>query len=245
MKCKEVWAYFEGDPFAALNPEFESAAFLEHTTKCGECNRLLDEQKELAKTLLLLRQSAPETPASLDASVVDVYRSAMSEASRSMAAGVRADHDGPLRAFRWVAAGGFAVIAVGAALLFISAKHSEVGRLSTQISPALVRPAVAGAKSPMTPQRSVRKKVELIATSVKYASRAVQVAAPENLFSPRFQGLMYCDQLSCPGAMDVIRVQLPSTAVAFDSTSSKAGDFVYADVLVGSDGIARGIRVVE
>jgi hypothetical protein len=55
---------------------------------------------------------------------------------------------------------------------------------------------------------------------------------------------MYCDELSCGGAMDVIRVQLPASTAALAPALSSGGP-VFADVLVGSDGIARGIRVVE
>jgi hypothetical protein len=52
--------------------------------------------------------------------------------------------------------------------------------------------------------------------------------------------------LSCDGAMDLIRVQLPSSllarpASAFRQTSGP----VNADVLIGPDGIARGIRIEE
>ena len=57
--------------------------------------------------------------------------------------------------------------------------------------------------------------------------------------------LMYCDQISCSGALDIIRMQLPASPVAGDSTSAPAQDVVLADVLVGSDGVARAIRIVN
>jgi len=44
--------------------------------------------------------------------------------------------------------------------------------------------------------------------------------------------------------MELIRVQLPPAA-AFDLASDSVPEPVYADVLVGSDGIARGIRIVQ
>jgi len=56
---------------------------------------------------------------------------------------------------------------------------------------------------------------------------------------------MYCDALSCGGAMQLIRVQLPSSAAAFEPAAATPYGTIYADVLVGSDGIARGIRVVQ
>jgi hypothetical protein len=45
--------------------------------------------------------------------------------------------------------------------------------------------------------------------------------------------------------MQLIRVQLPSSAVAFEPAAALPYGAIYADVLVGSDGIARGIRVVQ
>jgi len=67
----------------------------------------------------------------------------------------------------------------------------------------------------------------------------------EESFPTRFQGLMYCDPLSCPGAMDVIRVELPPPVLESGGAGPKARGIVFADVLVGADGIARGIHVVE
>jgi hypothetical protein len=56
---------------------------------------------------------------------------------------------------------------------------------------------------------------------------------------------MYCDALSCGGTLQLIRVQLSSSAAAFEPAAASPEGAIYADVLVGSDGIARGIRVVR
>jgi hypothetical protein len=45
--------------------------------------------------------------------------------------------------------------------------------------------------------------------------------------------------------MEVIRVQLPSPVFGMMPGSVPATGFVSADVLVGPDGVARGIRLVE
>jgi hypothetical protein len=45
--------------------------------------------------------------------------------------------------------------------------------------------------------------------------------------------------------MEIIRVQLPSPVMGLTPTSARMGGAVSADILVGPDGIARGIRVVE
>jgi hypothetical protein len=57
---------------------------------------------------------------------------------------------------------------------------------------------------------------------------------------------MYCDALSCPDAMDMIRVQLPASAMPKPLPGFvRTGGSVTADVLIGPDGIARGIRFEE
>jgi hypothetical protein len=45
--------------------------------------------------------------------------------------------------------------------------------------------------------------------------------------------------------MEIIRVQLPVSIAGLTPGSAATGDTVFADVLVGPDGIARGIRIVE
>jgi hypothetical protein len=245
MTCKEIRAHFQGDQFAAVNPLCESAAFSEHIAKCGECNRFIEEQKELVRCLLLLREGATAMPPSLDASVLAGYRTYISERPRSTTAVRATGRTGLLGAFHWAAAVAFAIIAAGAVLLFISGQRSSVDRVSTERRSVMAPVPVAPANSQSAALEPVRKKPNSIVRSAKHAPPAIPGASPENWSSSGFQGLMYCDPLSCPGAMDVIRVQLSSAAVAFGPTSSKGSDFVYADVLVGPDGIARGIRVVE
>jgi hypothetical protein len=56
---------------------------------------------------------------------------------------------------------------------------------------------------------------------------------------------MYCDVLSCAGAFEVIRMELPAASANRDPTAQQGSGIVLADVLVGSDGIARAIRIVN
>ena len=56
---------------------------------------------------------------------------------------------------------------------------------------------------------------------------------------------MYCDELSCDGGMEVVRVQLPSLPAGLMPVPTAGNRVVTADVLVGADGFARGIRIVH
>lgn len=245
MTCTEIHAHFESDPSRAVRLLQESAELCQHVIKCPECHGLVVEHRELAKSLHLVRESAPEIPASLDAAVLARYRTFMSERSRTLAADSLVGRVGLHNSFGLAAAGAVAiVIAFGAIFLFISARPSRVHRAVEEQRP-VVTPTVAGSaiQPVVAMQKPVSKTPKSLVTSAKHVSPTKSVALSENSFSSGFQGLMYCDQLSCPDTMDVIRVQLPSQR--FSSGPPKASEFVYADVLVGSDGIARGIRVVE
>ena len=244
MTCKEIRARFQEDHTAGANPACESEAMVEHIAKCGQCSRFVEEQEELAKSLVLLRESAPTMPADLDASVLSAYRSYIAERQRR--AGVFfPSQTGPLGALRWAGAIAFALIVAGTVLLLISGHRSRVDQVSTERPRVMVPAGAAKAKNRAAEPDPVLKKPNSTVRSAKHPSHAIPGAQSEDWSSSGFQGLMYCDQLSCPEAMDVIRVQLPSAAMGFGPTSSKASDVVYADVLVGTDGIARGIRVVE
>lgn len=245
MTCKEVRAHFQEEQLSAVMPGHESGAMLEHIARCGECRRFVEEQEDLAKCFPLLREGCPPVPASLDAAVLTRYRSYISERPGLSNGFTSTRWIGTMGGLRWAAAIAFALIAAGSVLLLISGERRGVDQISTDRPRLMFAPEAAKAISRTAEPGSVPKKPNSIAKSAKHATPATLVARSESWSSTDFQGLMYCDQLSCPEVMDVIRVQLPSAALGFGPTSSNASDFVYADVLVGPDGIARGIRVVE
>jgi hypothetical protein len=91
----------------------------------------------------------------------------------------------------------------------------------------------------------VQRKPNHVAAAAGRADYPISIAEPDGSFLTSFKSLMYCDQFSCPGAMDVIHVQLSAPVLGVMPASVRASGVVSADILVGPDGIARGIRVVE
>jgi hypothetical protein len=246
MTCAELHALFESDLRAVIDLAHKDAECSEHIAKCPDCGQFMEEQKDLAKCLLVMRDTAPAVPASLDASVLARYRVDRIEHSRSVAAIPSARPISRQRAFRWTAAATFAaVIALGAIVLFIPRRHTvpnaaltERPRITAQVPlPANASAAVA--------TRPLRRKPKSAAGFMKRANPTMLAARSDNPIPAGFQSLMYCDPLSCPDAMDVIRVELPSPAFGLHTVSPNSHGVVFADILVGSDGIARGIRVVE
>ena len=235
MTCHELRLYVE-DPLR-MDAKFPSEA--EHLADCSECARFVEARHELGTGLRLVRESAPEPSAALEAAVFANYRR-------------RINGDPPLMRSRtrrstvvsWMAAAA-AVLALAAALLLHPARRLETSNLKIESAqPPMAKPGnpetganrvpwTNAASSPKTRLRSAR------------LPRAPQLTTSKNPTSEDFRSLMYCDALSCGGAMQLIRVQLSSSAAAFGPAAASPSGAIYADVLIGSDGIARAIHVVR
>lgn len=241
MTCEQLRKYtneIEQRQTAAFWSEMGVAA---HVARCADCGEFVREQQRLREGLLLLRASAGTVSESLDAAVVANYR-------RYLAEGVavprmRARSKRPPLLLRWSAATAFALVVIAVAL-FLSRKQTPKASAPIQLPPRAAvessssrtaEPQIQSTKAASSPMRNHR-------ASYRRDSEMRAVAPiPDD-----FRGLMYCDELSCDGAMDMIRVQLPSSVVARPGSAfTSGGGPVYAEVLVGPDGIARGIRIEE
>ncbi len=259
MTCQELRSHFEDFKGMAARQQPDSAEVAAHTAICAPCSHFIEEQEELAAGLRLLRESAPEILASLDATVLANY-------GRFAARAASAARITPRRrislvaAFEWTAAVVVAVVIAGVALrlFFPTEEVSPVpDRVTTrQVQPApkasmpslaKTQPSNAISRRPTTVVKAQRKPAAFQAPARDLAeSRApgFRSNAPEPV-AAGFQSLMYCDALSCSGPMEMIRVQLPPSAVSLTPAWTQTNGVVYADVLVGPDGIARGIRIVQ
>jgi hypothetical protein len=236
MTCHELRLYFE-DPLrmdAKFPPE------VEHLARCAECARFVEARHQLRAGLHLVRESTPEPSAALEAAVLANYRRRIT-GDRTLGR----SRTSRFTVVAWTTAAA-AVLALAGALLLHPARRLETSnsRIESAQRPiaetgtfekgANTVPWTNTASSPKTRRRSARQ-----------PRRAPQLATAKSPASEDFRSLMYCDALSCGGAMQLIRVQLPSSAAAFEPAAASAYGAIYADVLVGSDGIARGIRVVQ
>ncbi len=259
MTCQEFRSYFENLKDMVSRQQSDSAEAAAHTTICAACAQFIEEQVELAAGVRMLRESVPEFPASLDATVLANYGAFAAPA-------VRAARIPPRRrislvaAFEWTAAVVVAIVIAALALrLFFppvevsptpdrvttqqvqpAPKSPPPSQAKTQQSNAISRPSTTVAKAKRKPaafQAPARELAESNAPDIR--SHSADPVAVE------FQSLMYCDALSCGGPMEMIRVQLPPSAVSLAPAWRQTSGVVYADVLVGPDGIARGIRIVQ
>jgi hypothetical protein len=236
MTCHELRLYF-GDP---LRMDAESPCETEHLAHCSECARFVEARRKLGAELRLLRESAPEPSAALGAAVLANYRRRITGDPTLGRSRTRR-----FTIVAWTTAAA-AVLALAGALLLHPARRLETSNSKMESTQPPVAeagtfekganrvPLTNAASSPKTRLRSARR-----------PRRAPQVATTKGPAFEDFRSLMYCDALSCGGAMQLIRVQLPSSAAAFEPAAAAPYGAIYADVLVGSDGIARGIRVVQ
>lgn len=232
MTCHELRLYFEDPVRSALEFRVEN----EHLVHCAECARFVEMQRQLGLDLRRFRDALPLFPKKLDANVLANYRRNVNSATIPSQ---------PVSRHRIavLCTTGVAAAIVLVAVAFSSFRPRTANPLSRPQRSELTAIPQPVAVNPTTRLSSSAKvRISHPAVSRRPVRRP---ATTQALVSPSFRSLMYCDELSCSGVMDVIRVRLPSGEVGSEPTSSAAGGTVIADVLVGPDGIARGIRIVE
>jgi len=243
MTCQELRSYYEDRVRADTPSGADSAEIAAHVVACADCGRFVEAQREMETSLRLVRESAPPPSAALDATVLANYRRQAEEWRGSISA-TPARGQRSFAVLRW-SAGLAAVVLVAAILSFIGRKTGPTtAQLPAAPLAAVSQPTDRGHRDGNLSQATTRKAPHATAHRVSSRHPVRSAATVVNPLPVGFRGLMYCDELSCSGAMEMIRVQLPSSA-AFTSASTRTNGIVLADVLVGPDGIARGIRIVE
>ena len=241
MTCKDFHRYLEGGVGRRTEVLSESAELAEHARACPECGGFVRDEQVLERHLDLVRAAVPPVPSSLDSAVIRNYRRYMEE--RPVASDRLGWRVSLKNALPWAAALAFAaMVAYGAIVFFMP--NSSTGWTNRQ-TPAAQTPRAVTAEKQVSPPMAIPKAHPLPRPARNHAENIAAAAHPGDSFPPPFQSLVYCDQISCPGAMEVIRVQLPAPVFGFAQAPARPGGMVSADVLVGADGIARGIRVVE
>jgi hypothetical protein len=234
MTCHELRLHFENP--LRMDAEFPGEG--EHLAHCTECARFVEARHELGAALRLVRESTPDPSAALEVAVLANYRRQITGDPTLARSRTRR-----FTVVTWTTAAA-AVLALAGALLPVRRLETSNSKIESAQPPiaetgtfekgANSVPWTNAASSPKTRPRSARQ-----------PRRAPQVVTTKSPASEDFRSLMYCDALSCGGGMQLIRVQLPSSAAAFEPAAGAPYGAIYADVLVGSDGVARGIRVVQ
>jgi len=251
MTCAELRDHFEGVLDVESNARGDSGEIAQHVVNCAACSQFVEAQQELGRGLRLMQEGVPSVSAELDAAVLANYRQHVCELTRdSSRPRLR-----PGGFVKWSAALA-AVILIGTILFFTRGK-TATRPVSAPVHVAAVprQPSTSVAiKQPAEPEPRRRETVSHAAfpalgkaarPGAFHKSNELPVGNPTTPVPAEFSSLMYCDELSCGGQMEVIRVKLPSSTLAMPGAPEQTNEAVVADVLVGSDGIARGIRIVQ
>jgi hypothetical protein len=227
----------------------DCADFSAHLAECAECSRLVESQSEIRVTLRELRDTAPVIPESLDNKVLSSYRRRIPQrvATHNFASK-------PQSSIRVVIFGIAAIAAtIVVAVVFLVTREQPKAQVITSRNPAAVpapvimpvQPRLYSATRSTAGRRPVRRRPTTSMVATAPPQQKTPATSPSMSVPTTFSSLMYCDELSCNGAMDMIRVRLPAQPRMLLPANSYGTGPVYADVLVGPDGIARGIRVVH
>ena len=231
MTCEEFHSYLSernalGDLAAA-----------EHVERCPECRQLSSTRQDLIHCLREVRDSAPSTSQSLDASVMHAYRREKGSAASPKL--------GMARRFVWVP---IAVILIVVAALWITRvvkRPITAPSTATVEAPGQVQAIKEEQKVAEAPPAPKAVRPRSHAARRATTSAPTTVASAEQTPASDFRSLMYCDPISCSGAMQVIRIQVPTMGMEPFPTARPSRGLVQADVVVGPDGVARAIRFVR
>jgi len=239
MTCRQFHErseHVEFDP-ASLSPEM-----LYHVSVCANCKALVEERSELGMELRHVRDSAPGISASLDAAILAAFRKQTALPDASSSANRFHRRIPPV-----------AVLSCSAALLaaaVIAALVLPIRRAGPRLVPhGTVAPIISSELQKPTRSEPAQRgfKPSRVAFRPKLYQRdhvRPPTSEAHSQLPSGFTSLMYCDQLSCAGAMEIVRVPLSRSMVALTGPTD-ASETVFADVLVGPDGIARGIRIAQ
>ena len=243
MTCKDFHNHWERGVDTSAQALSESTEMAEHARACPECSGFVRDEHLLEKHLDLVRAAVPEVPPSLDAKVLGNYRRYLAERPVAIDRGRWRVH--LENALPWTAALAFAAMVAYLAIAFFM-PHSSTGWANGKDrTPAGRTPVPVVAEKQVSPPTPIAKAHSSPRRAHNQGENLAAAAHGDDAFPRAFHSLVYCDQISCPGAMEVIRVELPAPVLGFAQAPAQPGGMVSADVLVGADGIARGIRVVE
>lgn len=242
MTCEEVQAYLD-ESKGEQEIYHLAAEAMQHVSKCDSCQRFVEKRKEMLATLRLLRETAPTVTSSVDHAVLTGYRDRMAMCQRTP---TRSEHSltAPWRSGLTVAAAMMILAAIA-----LERRPSNPARPVSQV-PRPVEVAQRVSPEPREIVHRVAHRKYVAKATVRELDTAVSKSVPavgqpmQQDDSQEFRSLMYCDELSCDGGMNVVRVQLPALPSGFLSANTGPRP-VSADVLVGADGFARGIRIVH
>jgi hypothetical protein len=234
----------------------EKIEALAHAEECSRCAEYLQEERRLSLRLGFLSQvmQAREAPAQLESALMAAFREQAAQASEN---GSIPLHAGPRywarqRFWAW-GAGAAALAAILALVIGLESGNRVPSQTSSGVASSTQGPKAetAPVTSAIVKQQDLKERQPVIRVSkrghaVVQGARAARDEETTLADSSGFIPLVYCDELNCGTPGDVVRVELPASSLpimGFASTNVTGP--IRADVVVGEDGVARAIHLVD
>jgi hypothetical protein len=200
-----------------------SSALLDHARTCSSCDRLVQRELVLKRQLVNLAQKNQALQPS-------------PSVKRSLLAELDSLHPSPTpRRMRiiYYAIAGAAIICLVVALLSARRPHPTAPSLANTpaVKPAPIVPETTPTTAPSTPTVVARHEAP-----ARRRSPATLTASNTD-----FYPVVMCDSVTCAGPALTVRVQLPRSPLATRGSNTP----VMADLLVGEDGLVRGVRLLQ
>lgn len=232
-----------------------------HASDCARCAARLADERMLTAGLRRLAASADDiTPARVEARLLAAFREQYT-ASPALAPTIARARRWPRAALAAAAAVIFAALAF-AGIRFAPARAMSAIENATQVERAMdwqSLPRVIAALSPAhDPHKivvAVPQEVQSVPVTAPRRERRPQPAPPvvEDVnatteIATDFIPLIHGDNLTLLEEGQMMRVELPRTALlafGLPMNPERADERIKADVVIGSDGLARAIRFVR
>lgn len=228
---------------------------LQHTKGCARCNARLYNERVLSASLSATANAETESaPANIKVNLLAAFNEKHSKSSTNVVA-LTSKKESSNYIWKWAAAAAIVI-----AFLGIAAVRFMLPTLDATLQQAAKSADFKNEKSeqqdyknesPRTPLE--KDKVNNVARRDTRANtpRRINKAAEDannNEVASDFIALTYTDETSSGNNGMVVRVKLPRAtviAMGLPLNANHTDGYVKADVLVGDDGVARAIRLVQ
>jgi len=242
----------------------ERARALAHIDECRRCGQQWNDQRELSEKLRMVagQMSLLQAPAHLEGQLRAAFRDR---------AKVRPIHSAPRRWLYWTGAVAAALLIAFAVIGWrarVASRpqlevRSNIGSPSESPPPgpsSVQATAKDGARNPLTPiqknlprPRRARSQPARLGAAADTTNQTEAVNAPAANTETKevttdFVALGYGNTLDLQDGGQLVRVELPRSALArfgLPVNMNRVDERVKADVLFGTDGLARAIRFVK
>lgn len=244
MTCKELHDCLEDWQDLEVDCRSFTAEVVEHVGTCPGCKALVEQRRALGTDLRQVRNSLPEIPTWLDDAVLAGFHKHTPVPAALSNSTPLARRTPPLGMASYAGALLAAALVFGFLLLPGKKTSFRTESLRTAL-PAVASELPEPASRNASQHQFKRAALGWEGKRDKRVPSRASLADGHDPLPPGFTSLMYCDQLSCAGVMEIVRVQLSPSMMGLPPGPTDRAETVFADVLDGPDGIARGIRIVQ